>query len=340
MTSPVLSIAIPTFNRARYLELTLDSLQRDLQTIKAGRVEVLVSDNASPDATPAVVAKMIAAGLPIRSIRNETNIGSDANIAQVFNMAAAPYVLILGDDDILMPGALAFLLKELSSQSYGVVCLKPYGYENDPIAERPGRHGQPQVYNDSGAFIAAIGAYVTLISACIINKSLLVDVDARKFCGGNLVQVHLVLGAALAAKKNLFVPDYPVACKRNNSGGYDFSKVFVEELGRIVDSFSPKGLSKSSIRKFERRMILHYFPTYLLWQRQQRSGDLQTTYNRFRARFMRYSLFWIWLAPILRWPRPLAIAWGYGTVAIGRSTSGDFRRGLAFLSHRLRLQRQ
>jgi hypothetical protein len=87
-------------------------------------------------------------------------------------------------------------------------------------------------------------------------------------------------------------------------------------------------------------MMVHYFPTYLLRQRRDRSGNLQGTYDRFRTRFGGTLLFWVWLAPILRWPRPLAIAWGYGTVAVGRSTGGDFRRGLAFLSHRLRLRRR
>jgi len=331
MTSPILSIVIPTFNRASYLKLTLENLRRELLTVAPGTVEVVVSDNASRDNTPAIVDAAITEGLPIRSIRNADNIGSDANIAQVFNMAKGPYVLILGDDDVLVSGTLSFLIATLRNDTYGVLCLKSYGYDSDLLAEHPGGQGKSMVFEDSGDFIAAIGAYITLISACVINKGLLGDIDARQFCGGNLVQVHLVLKAALSAKRNLFYTGYAVACKRNNSGGYDFAKVFVEELGRILDSYQAEGLPRSGIRKFERRMMFGYYPYYLLRQRQNQTDGLGDTYNRFSTRFGNRLLFWIWLAPILKLPRRLSLLWGSLTVAVGRSLSGDFRRGLTFL---------
>jgi hypothetical protein len=67
-------------------------------------------------------------------------------------------------------------------------------------------------FADASDFLAAIGPYITLISACPINKSLLAGVDARDYCGGNLVQVHLVIEAALRSTRNLFVDDYQVEC--------------------------------------------------------------------------------------------------------------------------------
>lgn len=329
---PILSIVIPTYNRARFLSLALENLRAEISNATPGSVEVIVSDNASGDDTAAVIEAAIAQGLSLRAIRNSSNIGSDANIAQVFNMASAPYVLILGDDDLLVAGTLRWLVEALHRETYGVVCLKPYGYDRDPVREYPGGAGGVLTFDDSGDFIASLGAYITLISACVINKSLLGDVDARQFCGGNLVQVHLVLSAALAARRNLLRKTYSVACKRNNSGGYDFAAVFVSELGRILDGFIGNGLSQVSLDKFERRMILSYYPTYLL--RQRKVGSLahqRATYRAFTHRFGRSALFWIWLAPILRLPRGLAVVWGYGVVALGRSLGGDFRRGLAFL---------
>jgi glycosyltransferase involved in cell wall biosynthesis len=330
LTQPILTIAIPTFNRARYLELTIENLHKELLTIAPGSVEIIVSDNASPDDTPAILEAAISRGFPVRSIRNASNIGSDANIAQVFNMAGAPYVLILGDDDILVAGTLRFLVLTLTSANYGVVCLRPYGYDSDFLKEHPGGTGKNLVYEKGGDFLAAIGAYITLISACVINKGLLDGVDARQFCGGNLVQVHLVLMAALAARQNLYYTGYSVACKRNNSGGYDFAKVFVAELGRILDNSD--GLPKASIRSFERKMMLGYYPTYLLRLRKERDPErLQSSFDRFRSRFGGTVLFWVWLAPIFKLPRSLSILWGCFAVAAGRALSGDLRRGLRFV---------
>lgn len=332
-THPLLTIAIPTWNRADFLALNLARLAVEGKDLW-DTVELLVSDNGSVDHTPSVLGDAIANGMPIRYIRNAENIGSDANIAQCFNLAQGEFVLILGDDDLFVDGALSLLLKHLAAGDYGVVCLRPYGFELDFRREYPGPAGRERVFSEVGDFLAAIGPLMTLISSCVINKRLLPGVDARQFCGDNLVQVHLVLRAALAGKQNLFLERYLIACQRNNSGGYDFSQVFVSNLGAVMDSCRPLGLTDKAIRAIEGRLMLAYHPFYLLRQRLSNSGDLEATFSRFSARFRERRLFRYWLAPIIRLPRPLGIAWGALTTVIGRAVSGDLRRGLVFAWNR------
>lgn len=327
--SPLLSITIPTWNRAAFLALNLERLAQEGRSFW-GLTEVLVSDNASTDDTPQVVAKAIAGGMPIRYVRNTENIGSDANIAQCFNLAQGKFVLILGDDDLFVDGALQLLLERLAAGEYGVVCLRPYGFESDFRKEYPGGGDGERVFSDAGKFLEAIGPLMTLISSCVINKNLLSGVDARQFCGDNLVQVHLVLCAALAARENVFVEQYLIGCKRNNSGGYDFSQVFVSNLGAVLDSCKPLGLTPSAILAIEKRLIIAYYPFYLLRQRLAESGDLDATFARFEKRFHGRFLFKYWLAPIMRLPRPLAIVWGGAATFIGRALNGDLRRGIVF----------
>lgn len=331
---PLLTIAIPTWNRAAYLRLNLDQLVSQFMEV-AHPVEILISDNCSTDESPDVVASFMQRGVPIRYIRNTENIGSDSNIAQCFNEAAGRYVLLLGDDDLLVDGVLLWLVERLARQEFGVLCMRPYGFEDDFRKEYPGGSGKEMVFEDGGDFLAEIGPLVTLISACVINKKLLGKVDARDFCGGNLVQVHLVIRAALAAKQSLFVNRYLIACKRNNSGGYDFSCVFVEELGRILDQYRSTGLTPSTIWSFETRMLLGFYPFYLFRQRLAQTGDDEGAYVRFRARFGERWLFRLLLAPILRLPRPLGVVWGAGATLLGRMVTGDLRRGVMFAWHRL-----
>jgi glycosyltransferase involved in cell wall biosynthesis len=333
--SPLLTVAIPTWNRAAFLAQTLEQLRLEMVATLTGAVEVLVSDNCSQDETLDVVQAAQAAGLVIRYVRNSENIGSDANIAQCFNLAQGKYVLILGDDDLFVDGALPWLLHRLEQKDYGVVCMRPYGFEADFRKEYPGGAGEDREFCDGGVFLAAIGSLVTLISSCVINKSLLLGVDAREFCGGNLVQVHLVIRAALLAKDNLFANRYLMACKRNNSGGYDFSRVFVEELGRILDSYQSMGLTPASIRAFEKRLLVGYYPFYLLRQRLARQGDLAATSKRFADRFGERWLYRLWIAPILYFPRPFAILWGAGVTVVGRIANGDLRRGAVFARNRI-----
>ena len=331
-----LTIAIPTFNRAEYLELNLRRLAEEMATTDPGAVEVLVSDNCSTDHTQSVVERAIASGLPVRYVRNSENIGSDANIAQCFNLAKGHYVQLLGDDDVYYDGTLSPVLAVLRGEEFGAICLRPYGYDFDYRSEYPGGGGEEQTFLDVGDFLSKIGPLVTFISSCVINRRVLQNVDARQFCGTNLVQVHLLLRAALLVRRNLFIGRYIMACKRNNSGGYDFSEVFVERLGKIFDSYVGTGLTQRDIDRFEHSMLLWYFPQYLLRMRLAGFKEIQATHRRFDARFSRKWMYHVWVAPILNLPRPLALLWGGATALIGRLLIGDGRRGLHFILVRLR----
>ena len=109
MTTPLLTIAIPTYNRGAILRRTLPHIARQVHNF-AGDVEIIVGNNGSTDDSENVIQ-----GQAVRSIRNPTNIGSFPNILELAAHARAPWVWTLGDDDYLVPGALAELLETLRS---------------------------------------------------------------------------------------------------------------------------------------------------------------------------------------------------------------------------------
>ena len=76
---PVLSVAIPTYNRAETLRRQLGSLLGQIVGCQED-VEVVVSDNASSDGTASVVAEMREHSPGIRYVRNEANLGANRNI--------------------------------------------------------------------------------------------------------------------------------------------------------------------------------------------------------------------------------------------------------------------
>src|SRR5262245_13625591 len=110
MTRPLLTIAIPTWNRASYLEQNLAQLGAEMRGVAPGEVELLISDNHSTDSTPKVVENAQRAGLAIRYVRNAENLGWGRNFAQCFELASGTYLLLLGDDDLLCDGALRLTL--------------------------------------------------------------------------------------------------------------------------------------------------------------------------------------------------------------------------------------
>lgn len=70
---PLVSICIPTYNRAEYLKTTLDSIVCQPE-FKVGMVEVVISDNCSTDNTESV-GKQYASDYPgVRYYRNDKNV--------------------------------------------------------------------------------------------------------------------------------------------------------------------------------------------------------------------------------------------------------------------------
>ena len=144
---PLLTIAIPTYNRASYLRRTLAQLQSEVVNCELDNVEILVSDNASSDNTAQVVEEFQTLGFGIRYLLNQSNIGPDANIAECFGAAKGNYVVLLGDDDLFCDGSLKWLMAVLESRQYGVVCMRAYGFDNNFREEHPGVFGSDKAYD-------------------------------------------------------------------------------------------------------------------------------------------------------------------------------------------------
>ena len=107
---PLLSICIPTYNRADLLELMLRSICSQAADL-GGPVEIVVRDNCSEDRTADVVAEA-ARVYPISYSRNDRNVGN-RNLILVVERALGEYSWVLGDDDMLIRGALPRLVDGL-----------------------------------------------------------------------------------------------------------------------------------------------------------------------------------------------------------------------------------
>lgn len=109
MTEPLVSILIPTYNGARYLKHTLRSARE--QTHK--NIEIIVGDDRSTDATPAILAEAAASDPRIRVVRHPENLGSWRHPRALLDLAQGTFVKFLFHDDLLAPGCVRGLLRGL-----------------------------------------------------------------------------------------------------------------------------------------------------------------------------------------------------------------------------------
>lgn len=163
MTRPVLSICIPTYNRARYLAVLLGMLQVELPKLPFS-YEVIVSDNASTDNTAEIVGQFSAA-FPIRYVRSEVNIGAVGNYHYSRGLASGEFSLYLADDDMLEVAGVIHAIYQMQANPDIGVLYAPWLLCSLVTGQVLGRF-----YEQSQDIFVPQGDYAALAQCVVENK--------------------------------------------------------------------------------------------------------------------------------------------------------------------------
>lgn len=318
---PLLSIAIPTYNRSRYVGELLQSLRDDL--VGEDRVELLVSDNCSPDDTAAVVNGFVAQGMQIRYIRNEVNIGPDANFIQCFNLARGTYFWLIGDDDLVAPGAIPSLLQHCSVERYDMIYLSQFPIK-EPVEKLESKTISHAVeISDADNYARRVHVFFTFISANIVNKDTVMRSGAHSFAeliGSNLGQLGWTFAALDSFQRGLFIHDTLLGARDNIAGGYQLFEVFGLKLKRLAES-------RIRSRRVQRAILTgtlgRFLPGFAIKCKRSKvpfREDVSLT-SRLTPAFKGFFTYWIRLYPVLVLPPPLDVAWYVPFWAINRVSS-------------------
>jgi glycosyltransferase involved in cell wall biosynthesis len=115
----MLSICIPTYNRA-------SRLQHCLQSIEAAAIgidhefEVVVSNNASTDNTSKILSgwKFTNPNACLKLITNDSNLGAYLNITRIIEEAKGTKLFWLTDDDLILPWGLQYIFDEMEKSDF------------------------------------------------------------------------------------------------------------------------------------------------------------------------------------------------------------------------------
>lgn len=116
--TPSVSIGVPVYNAAPYLGETLDSLLAQTHT----DFELIISDNASTDATPDVIHAYAARDKRIRSYRQSVNIGLGNNWSFVARQARGRWFKWVSANDYCEQRLLQDSLEPLRADPTVVLC--------------------------------------------------------------------------------------------------------------------------------------------------------------------------------------------------------------------------
>ncbi len=172
MSRPLLSICIPTYNRAKYLPECLESIVSQLTDKELlEKVEIVIADNASTDDTTKIVESYQSRYSNIVYFRNDTNLGFDRSFVKLMAKARGKYCLSIGDDDAFFEGAIheiVEMLKTSTTPFYGLNC---WGYDaelKNPVLPHPNLTITDNIYNKSlSEYVHTIKRYTNLIGVFV-----------------------------------------------------------------------------------------------------------------------------------------------------------------------------
>jgi glycosyltransferase involved in cell wall biosynthesis len=134
MTEPLVGVGIPTYNRASKLTRAVESVLA--QTHR--NLELVISDNASGDATEKVGRAFCEQDSRVRYLRSPVNRGPTANFNTLFGELRGDYLMLLSDDDWLDESYVASCLGELNRRPGHVLACGIAHYVRDGAVVREG----------------------------------------------------------------------------------------------------------------------------------------------------------------------------------------------------------
>lgn len=279
----MLTISIPTYNRPEQIKRQVEILVPQL----TDEVQLLILDNHSDIAVASLLTDLEKAKLTL--LRNQFNIGADANIAKCVDLCKTPWLLILGDDDPMSDDAVQTIIDDIKSADDKTIFLN-----YDPKLNVKGR---------------GLDCFVNLpperywclfwMSGCVYNIELLKDSMYTYFGAISTMQPNIVLLVNALTKH----PDYGFWITGKNihrEAGLDigwsrdsfiYASLFVFDILKIYKEQLKGTLFKSITGLLYRHVVT------ISKKERQKSHSLSLIFNIAKRRgivnTVRYDMYWL-----------------------------------------------
>lgn len=301
---PLLSICIPTYNRAEVLKETLAQLSCNPEV--DDDVEIVVSDNCSIDETQAVVQSFASTMPNVRYFRNEENV-LDLNFIRVLDRAEGQYLKLLNDWVFPDADSLRFMKQCLREN---VKERRPVFFSNDWVYTR--RKQEVIDCNGLDEYIQTISTFVTCNSIFGVWRDDWQQItDKEKYASYKIMQVDWSYQiASMGRGCRIFdrkVLDYSSVMKNVVRGGYNWFQIHLDNYYRIMESYRERGLVSAGTMREDRKYLLSHFAPelsqiYLRHSNRNWRYDTTGTWSLLMKYYRRDAFFYLFMAMLpLKW---------------------------------------
>lgn len=305
----VLSICIPTYNRASYLHGCLRAIMSSAEGYEE-HVEVIISDNNSTDNTEDAVRQLQRIYPGVRYFRNPVNIGCDRNVYKLATMATGRYVLFLGDDDTLAQEAISEIFCRIrDGEANLVVC-------NFSILSKDFQSVQRKRYYNFGADVSVrdadralkvFGVNLAYLSHVVIKRSIFFTIEKHDYDQYADYGFSFLYAAyrAIFAGCILEYIDKPIIQNRANNARYpEWCKGYAIGLPLLLDDLRSHGYSKNAIKKAKNGVINSFIINFIINAKADGRGyaDVYEALAKFYSTCWSY---WLLCVPLRFVPDPI-----------------------------------
>ncbi len=192
----ILTIAIPTFNRAERLDRSLSDLLLQINNSGNGQyISIFISNNGSTDFTQEIALKYRE--LYLKNDINfsinvfDRNEGFDSNVLQCYSYCDTDYVWFLSDDDNVRDGSINRILNDIEMYRPNVIY---YNFDQYPYDLKNPLISQSVLYNSiTKNNIQSILNFLfsPKLTSLVIRRN--IDIADKLYCCLNLNFMHIAL---------------------------------------------------------------------------------------------------------------------------------------------------
>lgn len=161
LTPPLISVALCTYNGARFLREQLDSLLAQTYT----NLEIIAVDDRSSDETAAILHEYAARDPRLRVTVNASNVGLQQNFQRALSLCSGDLIAPCDQDDVWLPQKLSTLFDIIGDRSMAY-CDSEFIDENG--------HGLEVAMSDTCTMVSTDDPVIFAVANCVAGHAMLV----------------------------------------------------------------------------------------------------------------------------------------------------------------------
>lgn len=275
----LLSICIPTFNRAKYLDVNLRLLS---EQIDINKVQIVVSDNFSSDNTKEIVDKYT--NLNIKYFKQKENVGFINNFEILPDIADGEYIWFMGDDDIIAFNGVSEILHILKNNNISLYYVNQEVYSEQDLNKRTISISNNKFYKDGRNLFIDVTLTLQFLSAIIVNRIKIreaIDKYKKEFTKDrHIIQLLYIMSKSSSyfIAKAFVLSDYTDKTLKKNRYESDFSglEMFFNIPNTYV-KYAEKNLGYTDIqtKDFKRFQNKQFLKIYIHEKKESNHGEME-----------------------------------------------------------------